>query len=287
MKNLAIILSLTLLTGALKAQKAVTFRYKYLPDYTYASNMKTNMDMAMNMKTDSATAAKDVAGGQNQSMAMIMNMGITADIKTGALKTDKTMPFSITYKNMDMVATMNGKELPLPKAAIEGKKLTGTCDVDGKMHIDTISTTGDQQLNATMKDAFNKMQNVIKFPDKPLAIGESFTQEIPMNFPAGPFKMDFATKTTYTLTAIKDNMAYFDTKLVMNIDMKTAQSGNSKNMTGDGDGAGKMVFDIKRNFPASMDSDMNINFNMDMGQAKMMMKLKGKSTISYVVSPNK
>jgi hypothetical protein len=283
MKKISYLIALLALSINAKAQKTVIFKYKYLPNYTYASNMKTDMDMEMNMKMDSATAA----AAANQNILMKMNMAITADIKTGAENADKNMPFSITYNNMNVVATMNGKEMPMPSSGIEGKVLTGTCDADSKMHIDTVNNTGDPKVNAAMKDAFNKIQAAIKFPDKPLAIGESFIQDLPMQFPAGDFKMDLSAKTTYTLTSIKDGMAYFDTKVVMNMDMDAKQMDKSMNMAGGGGGAGKMVFDIKKNFPVSIDSDMDINFNMDMKQFKMIMKIKGRSTMTYVVSPTK
>ena len=79
------------------------------------------------------------------------------------------------------------------------------------------------------------LQKQIKFPDKPLKPGDSFTQAMPMNIPISKdnnLKMDGGV--IYKLVSISDGKAYFD--IVPNLSMMFTIKNTVVNLTGTGTG---------------------------------------------------
>jgi hypothetical protein len=287
MKKITYLIVLCLLSATLKAQQPVALKFKYLPKHTYNVEMKMGMDMEMSMGGDSATTAKLKAQGVKQPMVMKMDMNMLAKIITGALTPAKTFSFEMSYDDITSKMTMNGQETPMPKNPIAGQKMTGECDADGKLHVDKITAPGvNEPLKVAMTDMMNKMQGQIAFPEKPLAIGDTFTQEIPMSIPAAGMNMDFVVKTVYKLTGIKGEQAFFDTDLSMTFDFNTEKNGIAMVGKGSGAGSGKMIYAIAKNYPEVMDNDFDMTFNMDVKEMKMVMKAKMKSNVQNKISAN-
>ena len=285
------IIVLLFLTIAVKAQKTTLFKFKYQPNHTYKSSMKMDMDMEMTMQRDSAATARLKASGMKQTRAMKMNMAIGANIKTGAETPTKTFSFTMTQEIPVSKITVNGVEMPpMPPQTtlLRMQSMNGECDAEGKLHVNSITGSSmDEKAKAAITDMMDKMQGQVKFPEKPMAIGETFTQEMPMSIPGTGLNMDFAVKTTYKLTDIKDNMAYFDTTLSMSFDMNSQKDGIQMVGKGNGSGAGKLIYSIPDNYPTTMNNDLTMNFDMS-GPKDMKMGIKAimHSGVSNVISSN-
>ena len=265
------------------------FKFKYQPNHTYKSSMKMDMDMEMTMRGDSAATARLKTSGMKQPMGMKMNMATAANIKTGAETPNKTFSFTMTHESPVSKITMNGVELPgMPQQTTILPSMTGECDAEGKLHVNEITGSKmDEKTKAAMTEMMDKMQGQVKFPEKPMAIGETFTQEMPMSIPAAGLNMDFAVKTTYKLVDIKGNMAYFDTTLSMSFDMNSQKDGVQMVAKGNGGGAGKLIYSIPDNYPISMNNDLTMNVDMS-GPKDMKMGIKAimHSGINNVISSN-
>jgi hypothetical protein len=276
MRRLAIILPLFLATVAVKAQQSIVFKVKYLPNHVYKMNMKMDMSMQMVMPTDGTTLSKKPAPPKayQQTATNIMQTMIS----TGAPKADHSFPIKMQISGMATKAKMNGAEIKMPttKNPIVGQVITGQCDANGKLHIDQPKTMDSKDaIKAGITNMINKMQGEIKFPGKPLSVGESFTQDTPINMPAAGMNMDINAKTTYKLTAIKGNQAYFDTKTSMTFDAN--KKGTA--MTGGGSGTGKMVYNIAENNFNAMDNTMDMKYSMNMAGKPMAVKMKIVSVV--------
>jgi hypothetical protein len=267
MKNTIYALILLLLTGfSLKAQQQATFKMKVAPNKSYDLQMKMSMNMLMDISGDTAMVNQMKKAGQPFPMNMVMDMGMGGLIKTNAANANNNVPFVMAMKPSALKMVMNGKETPIPMPAVN-ETVYGFYTSDGKMSIDSIA--GKKADDAT-KEAMMKMadgiQATIKFPDGPMKIGDTFTQDLPMNLPmAGLGAGKMTSKTTYKLTAIENNKAYFDLVYDFAMDMST---GMSMNMTGNGDG--KLVYDMLSNYPQSTHGNMSINYDMKMPQAQNM-----------------
>ena len=279
MKKATYLIVLLALSITVKAQKSAQFNFRYLPKHQNKLNMKMDMGMNMDLGGDSAQIAKLKAEGAPANMVMDMNMNAVTTMITGTPKADKNFPFTMTYSDFTTKMKMNGTEMNTPSANINGKSISGECDAAGNLHVDTVGLNVDPKINASVMEMMNKMQKQIKFPDKPLAIGESFTQEIPLNMPITGMNMDLKMKTSYTLTAIKEGKGYFDMVVTMNFGMDADRTGANVNGKGTAKGTGKVVFDIAQHYPVSMISDIDMDLVMSVNPQKINMKMKMKSDV--------
>jgi hypothetical protein len=283
MKRLTHVLILSLLAVSVKAQQPILFKIKYLPNHIYkmSMNMETNMEMAMPTGGGAKSNQAAAPGTFNQAATST----IQSITNTGAAKADHTFPIKMQIVSMITKAKMNGVESNLQntKSPLVGQVINGQCDADGKMHMDAVKGTDPKAAtNARIIGMMNQMQGQIKFPEKSLAVGESFTQDTPISMPASGINMQVKAKTTYKLTAVKGNLAYFDTKVAMTFGADAAKTG--KTMAGGGNGTGKMVYNIAENNFISMDNAMDMKYNMDMMGQAMAVKMKMIIAMKYDIS---
>ena len=115
--------------------------------------------------------------------------------------------------------------------------------------------------------AQNKMQKMttmfqkqIKFPERALKPGDTFTESLPMTDMGlkanNDMKMD--ARVTYKLISISDGKAYFD--IVPNFNMSVSIKNVIINVTGAG--TGKMVYSIKDNFPLSKEGTFDVKIKV-------------------------
>jgi len=248
-------LPLLLAAFAANAQQGIIFKMKYLPGRNY--NATTNMTMKVNltMSGDNNLAASINPGGGPLDIDMAMSMDGT--IKTGAKGADKTFPIAIGYKMGQMNMTMNGKkiDIPIPTLTNNTTSIYGHIDESGKMKADSIGgaavkDTSEKSIAAMM----NAIQNAVKFPDRPLKVGDTFEQEMPFSLPVAGTGLSMNAKVTYKLVSINAGNAYFDVNQTMDIKIPVKDDF----MTISGTGSGKMVYSIKDSFPTEFKSDMTL-----------------------------
>jgi hypothetical protein len=265
-----------------QAQKEVLFKIKVAPNRQYSMLMNMTMNMEMNLSGDTAIVSQAKKSGQSFPMVMTMSSGTTGLIKTGALNNSNKIPFSMILSTHPTKMVMNGQTTDVP-VPVTNETLLGTYTPEGVMSIDSVvGKKADNVLKATMTKMMEGIQANIKFPEKPLKIGDTFTQEMPMDIPVAGFNAKMSSKITYKLVTIQDNKAYFDLKYDLSSDM----SGQSMSIKMVGDGDGKFVYDILSSYGVDMVTNMNIAYSMNIPQAptakmdgKMKMLMDIKTTI--------
>ncbi len=262
----------------LKAQDAVVYKIKYLPNHQYKMAVKMGMKMNATLTGDSSLLDKLKTEGITQPVTVDFQFAIDLNVKTGTLGTDNMIPLNMDVKINSLSVTANGKAAPIP-VSITGKdiKIVGRAGQDGlSMVIDSVAgkkTNDSSQKN--MQQMMNLFQKQIKFPEKGLKPGESFTQTMPFNIPMGKnstnnIHMDYSI--TYKLTSVSDGKAYFD--VVPNFTMNMGVEKMVFNMSGTG--LGKMIYSIKDNFPVSNDG----NFNMTIKVTSDKLNVDGSAVIT-------
>ena len=126
----------------------------------------------------------------------------------------------------------------------------------------------------------NMVQHNVKFPDRPLHVGDSFTQDMPLGIPMGGNNMNMDSKVVYKLVNIADGKAYFDISQSMN--MAIPVKGQTINLTGSG--VGKMVYDIKNSFPTQFKSNMTIKFTGNIDKLGIDATLLFDMDFNYIVN---
>lgn len=258
-----------------KAQETVLFKIKYLPEHKYTSSMDINNHTEMNIEADKETLEKIKSKGVQLPLIITAKTSMGYEIQTGPLDDNKSFPLTISYTGINSSQTMNGKETTSPPGPLLNLRIFAHCDKDNKMQLDSMP---GKDLNDTLRTLIGSMvknvQNQIKFPEQPLKIGDSFTQDLPMSFPVAGNNIQMVIKMIYKLAEIKNRIAYFD--LTETAEVKLTIKGNNLDMIGQGDG--KLIFDIAQSFAPSITSNLKFNYTMNMEKLLM----KGSAAISSI-----
>lgn len=259
MKKLIICLLLAFGIYQLKAQESVTFKMKYSPDKNYDANVNMDMNFKVTLAGDTAIINKLKSQGIAQPMALNMEMTMKGNVKTGPANTSKTFPIAINFHFDKMDMAINGNAIPIPTDKLKSNTtIFGHVGVDGKIKADSI---GGGKLKDTSEKAvsqmLNNIQNNIKFPDHPLRVGDTFTQDMPMNIPIAGNNLNASSKTVYKLVSIANGNGYFDVDQSM--DMKVPVKNDSITLAGTG--KGKVIYNLKESFMTDFTTDMELKFD--------------------------
>jgi hypothetical protein len=244
-----------------KAQKGVVFKIKYLPNHNYKTSVNSDVKFNVNLTGDQELIDKLNSQGITNPVNANLSVGLNGDTKTGAMGADKTFPLSMDYKISNISVTANGKQMPIPpKVTEKDLKMVGHISEDWKLKID--SADGKVVVDSTekkMQQMMDLFQKQIQFPDKALKPGDTFTQSSPMDIPITQGQsIHIDGGVTYKLVSISDGKAYFD--LVPNFSMNFQIKTVTVNVSGTG--TGKMVYDVKNNFPLSKDGIINMKIKV-------------------------
>jgi hypothetical protein len=224
----------------------------------------------MNFSSDSATMAKLKAKGMKSPMTMTSGSNIDVDITTGVAKADNFFPIAIYYKDMTSKNTLNGAETNAAPNPLTGQTILGSYSTDGKIRIDSISgSKTNDQIKTMLTKLITSMLNQLKFPDKPLKIGETFTQQVPFSLPVAGTNIDATVNIVYKLKSVENGLANFDLDESMTMDISTEKSGTTLTVKGSGSGAGTMTYNIKENYSPLRTGNLKMTYTMMVGGLKM------------------
>jgi hypothetical protein len=265
MKNSFFIATLMLSATGIKAQQAVPFKIKYLPKHTYVITSK--MEMTSQIETKGSFAKSTGPKGNKHPLAQKGDVNSVYTIHTGHIRANGSTPYTITVTNYTAKNEVNGKEQPAKNQPTIGSTHAGEITADGKMHIAFMPNAKTDSISQKqIIKTIHEFVDGIKFPDKPLKVGDTFTQEdTPVGMSGSGRCFNKNVKTVYTLTAIKGNLAFFDTKQVIGMDVSAQKKGRKVAFDTRGNGKGKMVYDISQHFEVERVSDMDVHVNLNMG----------------------
>jgi hypothetical protein len=261
MKKFAFLaLASLLIAFSASAQKSITFKYKYLPGRTYSGTMGMTLNCNAVLKGDTQLIEKLKSQGINQPVTLTMAMKMVSDTKTGSADANKVFPFTMSYKMENMSFKVGSNAIPMPANANSGVNIFGHVAVDGKLKADSITSNAGKLKDTsdkTVTKLINSFQNIIKFPEKPMHIGDTFTQDMPLNMPMTGNGMDIKAKSIYKLVSIADGKAYFD--ITQSMDVTIPVKGQPITLTGTG--TGKLIFDLKNSFPTQYVANIDLKFS--------------------------
>jgi hypothetical protein len=259
-------LSLLLFVCTAKAQESIVYKMKYLSDHSYSGIVTMVMKCNVNLSGDEQVLSKLKEQGMTPPIAFNMNMKMTGATKTGAAGADKSFPFNMTYTFDELSMNVNGNNIPMPANAKTSANIFGHVAADGKLKADSV--TGSKMKDTSEKkitQMMNAFQTKIKFPDQPMHVGDTFTQDMPLNLPMGGNNVPANSKAVYKLVSIANGNAYFD--VVQSMDLSVPVKGNTLHINGTG--SGKLVFDIKNSFPTDYKTIINLKVDGNINTLKI------------------
>lgn len=273
------------LTSGVFAQQNV-FKFKYLPEQHYATQTKTVMDMSLNVKGDDAEIEKLKSAGLHMPIVLKSEDNTIAEINTGrAIENQATFPVVIRYSNVVSRQSLNDKDLPARKNQLYGHYIFGKSDAEGNLNLDSIA---GMEINDGIKAAVNRMvsrlQQQITFPDKPINIGDTFSQEVPVNVPIPGVDAMFKVMVTYKLVSIDNGVAQFAIDQSGKINFHSKQKDMYLTGIGDGTGSGTFKYDMYKNYVTDMQSELSFNYIMNIRNITMVGMASTKTTQQTIVN---
>ena len=253
-----IFMPLLLLFFNAEAQQSVVFKMKYQPDHSYDAATTLSMNANITLSGDTNIIAKLKSKGVIQPITLNMETSINGSTKTGPADANNNIPITINYKIGQISISFNGKKIDVPQKINSDRTIYGHVNAAGTLKSDSISGAKIKDTSSkTASQLINSIQNKIKFPDHPLKVGDTFTQDLPMNIPIGSNDTEADVKVIYKLVKIDGGNAYFDMDQTMNMQLTFKQSP----ITLTGSGTGKLIYDIRDSFPTDYSSNLNFKFN--------------------------
>jgi hypothetical protein len=272
-----IYLAILLIAVKAEAQKGVVFKMKYLPNHTYNGTATIALDCRVDLSGNDTIISKIKEQGVSIPVTAELAMKIKGNIKTGKTGADGQFPVAIKFNFDDLSVNVGGKQIPVPMDKIKtAVNIYGHADRSGKLKADSI---GGAKLSDTAEEKISKMMEIvqknIKFPDHPMKIGESFTQDMPLSLPAAGNNMNIDSKVVYKLVNITAGIAYFDVVQSMNLTIPI--QGDAINLSGSG--TGKLIYSIKDEFATDYSSDVNLKITGNIKTLKI--DASAKMTMEY------
>jgi hypothetical protein len=282
MKKYLFVSLLILSVSLAKAQDGIMFKIKFLPSHTYLIATNVSGTITTDLSANKDLAEKLASKGITQPLVASAQFDNKTTATTGALSADNNFPITIVKGGAPTInITINGKQIPIPIPPTAAFKFYGHVGADGKLNLDSVGGKKlDDSTAAPIKKMMNGMMGAVNFPDHPIKVGESFIQTVPFNLPMAGKGMAMNIKVTYKLTSISGDNAYFD--ITHAIDMQLDLKGVNVSLTGSG--SGKMVYDIKNNYPSSSNSDMKMFITVKSDKINAVATAKISTNTSYQIN---
>lgn len=234
--------------------EGVILKVQYQPEKTY------HISIIRGTETVITYSGQDIAMRKLKSMR-VKNPTISkvrtktdAELVTGKSSADSSFQANLTYKK---IMSLDGNnEIPegtVVQGEIKGKELPAFNKVVSK----SLSIDQRIQLLQTVQNMFEQF----KFPEQRLKIGDQFSVDRPTEIAMESSTIDIVVTTTYTLLAIKNDIAQFELSQSYLMTPKTMDN----SFTGTGSGKGQLSYDIA-NFlitDYSIKTELKMNKKLD------------------------
>lgn len=254
---------------SVQAQKKVRFKQRYLPGNVYNSTSRMEMLIEAN---DGKEAPAEVA-----------NVNFTS-ITATAGKVKAGNPFPMTFRLNKTEAKVVAQEQeqiygPDPNP-LNGKSVALSAPAEDKPEIDTLSGTPEEQaLKKVVRTFVNETFSRVKFPDKPLAVGDTFTDETNWDIDV-MVKLEAPLKTVYKLVEIKAGKAFFEMSSTLALEHQHEVKGIKVFTKAKSAGKGKFVYNLANNFITAFDNVVGIDLDLQAPEKAMKISSNTRLTIS-------
>ena len=249
MKILTIILFCTL-SFVCKSQTTIDFNVSFKPNSVYTiSTERNSRTEIVSQKNENVV---DQNGVEKESVIESTSKN-SLSITTGSIKPNQSFPWVMTFDSISSTKAINSKN------PIKGLVIEGTYDKNKKMHVDSlIFNSFDENTREVIKASTEKIFEQSAFPLAQMSIGDELIHKTPVEWPSKySGTMIFHLSTRFRLTAIKDDIAFFE--LSQNLDSINTKGNYIK---GFGQGTGNCEYNFKKNYITKYQTSSNTNMTL-------------------------
>jgi hypothetical protein len=252
------------------SQKKIVFKAKVSPNKTYLTTLKTSSRNELDFIADQEIIDRIKKKGIELPMITESETDMAVDIVTSNRNKNGEFSAKMQYGKITSTTTQNG-ETKTENKPYSGMEIIGKYDSKNKFKVDSI--TGGNQSEQMKKDLIAMLENVqqsVKFPKKSMKIGDSFKNDLPLTIPVENMNPIYIKITIeYTLTRIEGNIAFFDLKQNIGLDISQEQI----NVNADGEGTGVAEYNIQEHYLTKNASEIAMNMTVKINE-KATMKIK-------------
>jgi len=159
---------------------------------------------------------------------------------------------------------------------LEGAKVFGWIKNQRDIVIDSIVGLKDESLRTTIEQGMKNILNQIEYPKEKLEVGNSFSIETPMKFPAeNGIVLDMVLMNTYKLDSINNSVAYLSIIQEMEARTEIAET----DMKLEGLGSGRIEYHLTDKTYQLYKTEMNINTSTAVQDFEVITKARTISTM--------
>jgi hypothetical protein len=263
-----------------QAADSVVLKVKRLENRAYHSVMTTTTNNEFNLKAPKETLEQFEASGVKLPITVSQKQTVDHTLKTSKAAKNGDIPFSAVLKTKASVASNAKPEVQNTEKHFE---VTGACR-GGVLQLDTVKGDGvTPKLEDAVKGALVKVLDTAKYAEKPVKVGDTFSQVVPVTIPmqgSAPVKIILTTR--YTMKSIKGNKAYFDIKQEYALD----PSSQTSQVKLAGTGSGTMVYDAAEYQVTAMATHSTMDMVVKSGGIESIVKTKTGTDVKITVKPN-
>lgn len=260
--------------------KGYTFKTEIKPNSSFKIVMRIYTDSKVNYVGDSSFTERMNNAGVKLPMLINSYQAFGMSAKTDSLSKDSTIKMTSVFDYDSSLTIRNGDTVSSPRKSLAGLKIASVYSKDHEVKgVEVIGDNIPEGLKEQLAEIIGKMYKTIKYPDKPMEIGESFKQNMPTQIPISSNQsINMNIEVTYTLKSVDGNKAYFDTMTKMAVN----DSLSSVIFKLNGEGTGKLVHDLERNYPIESRGEMNLNEKIITPEITTIISAKSKTYYSVI-----
>jgi hypothetical protein len=269
---LLFLISLPLFNYGQSSKDILDFKIGYAPQTSYKQVIEQSSDTELlYIASDEILEKLKSTGVQNPTLAKSITI-MESVFKTGKTEKDGNFPVVIEF-----VKTTNSEDKTIIP---NGTLIYGKASSSSMPKLDSVvSKEMDEPYKKQLLQTVQSMFSQIALPEKKMKIGEAFTQVTPLTIPLAGTSIEMEITTIYKLINMTGEIANFD--IVQQYIAKIAFEEGKFNITADGNGKGKLVYDIPQHFATKFVLDIGLNFEVK--QDLFSLKLKSNSGFNQAV----
>lgn len=269
---LLFLISLPLFNYGQSSKDILDFKIGYAPQTSYKQVIEQSSDTELlYIASDEILEKLKSTGVQNPTLAKSITI-MESVFKTGKTEKDGNFPVVIEF-----VKTTNSEDKTIIP---NGTLIYGKASSSSMPKLDSVvSKEMDEPYKKQLLQTVQSMFSQIALPEKKMKIGEAFTQVTPLTIPLAGTSIEMEITTIYKLINMTSEIANFD--IVQQYIAKIAFEEGKFNITADGNGKGKLVYDIPQHFATKFVLDIGLNFEVK--QDLFSLKLKSNSGFNQAV----
>ncbi|MCU7493126.1 MAG: hypothetical protein HF300_11195 [Ignavibacteria bacterium] len=252
---------------------------RYQPNNIYNIHCKTETSSDINFVASEEMLKMLKEKGTTFPISSKSYLDISEIAETGKLKENNSFPIKVEFTDVTQTNVVNGVKKESPDSSnFKGTIISGIINEnDTFTDVQITGSNAAVRYKELLSGLVSSLISQFQYPDSLVSINDSFTKEIPLQLPVpGTSPINIKLITVYTLKKIENDLAYFDTKY----ELEMTQQSSKYEVESHGGGKGTLIHDLKRNFFARHQSEMEIHLEVIFDQLKIVSNSVSKTDYS-------